>query len=124
MKLRIHGNSLRLRLSRAEVAQLAETGRVENASECGPRAKLTYSLETASGVAEGRAAFDNGSIRIEAPAGVAREWAATDRVDMAGQQPLAAGLQLSVLIEKDFQCIHKEGDEDADAFPNPLAAAN
>src|SRR5208337_4503485 len=45
MKLRIHGNSLRLRLNRTEVAELAQSGRVENALEFGQRSKLIYSVE-------------------------------------------------------------------------------
>jgi hypothetical protein len=29
---------------------------------------------------------------------------------------------LSILVEKDFKCIHKDS-EDTESFPNPLAAA-
>ena len=28
---------------------------------------------------------------------------------------------LGILIEKDFQCLHKPGERDPDAYPHPLA---
>ena len=123
MKLRIHENSIRLRLNRGEVAQLVETGRVENALEFGPGGKLSFAVETASGLESAHAAFANGDIRVKVPAGVAREWAATDRVEISGVQPGRAGAELSILVEKDFKCIHRDS-EDEEAFPNPLAAAH
>ena len=123
MKLRIHENSIRLRLNRSEVAQLAETGRVVNAVEFGPSGKLSYSVSATNGLDAARAFFANGDIRVEVPAGVAREWAATDRVEIAGEQSGAGGRALSILVEKDFQCIHKDS-ENEEAYPNPLAAAH
>jgi hypothetical protein len=123
MKLRIHENSIRLRLNRSEVAQLAEVGRVENAVEFGTNGKLSYSVEAAPGLESARAVFVNGDIRVEVPAGAAREWAATDRVEISGEQRGRDDRRLSILVEKDFKCIHKDS-EDEEAFPNPLAAAN
>ena len=123
MKLRIHENSIRLRLNRSEVTQLAETGRVENAVEFGRNGKLSYSVEVAHGLESARAVFVNGDIRVEVPAGAAREWSATDRVEISGEQHGIGDRQLSILVEKDFKCIHKDS-EDEEAFPNPLAAAN
>jgi len=123
MKLRIHENSIRLRLNRSEVAQLAEVGRVENAVEFGTNGKLSYSVEATPGLESARAVFVNGDIRVEVPAGAAREWAATDRVEISGEQRGRDDRRLSILVEKDFKCIHKDS-EDEEAFPNPLAAAN
>jgi uncharacterized protein DUF7009 len=123
MKLRIHENSIRLRLNRSEVTQLAETGRVENTLEFGPSGKLSYTVETVNGLESARAAFVNGDIRVKVPAGVAREWAATDRVEISGTQPGRGGAELSILVEKDFKCIHNDS-KDEEAFPNPLAAAH
>ena len=123
MKLRIHENSIRLRLNRSEVAQLAEAGRVQSAVEFVGGGKLSYSVETAGGLECARAEFANGDIRVEVPAGAAGEWAATDRVEISGEQPVSGGRLLSILVEKDFKCMHK-GSEDEESFPNPLAAAH
>ena len=48
MKLRIHGNSLRLRLSQSEVAQFSKTGFVEDSIQFAPGASFAYALESLS----------------------------------------------------------------------------
>jgi Family of unknown function (DUF7009) len=120
VKLRIHGNALRLRLNQAEVAQFSKTGWLEEAVEFGHGASLAYGLESLSTLAGPRAVFRNGTLRIQIPSGAANEWITTDQVGISGNQPLTDGKQLSILIEKDFKCIH---NPDPDAYPNPEAAA-
>ena len=39
---------------------------------------------------------------------------------ISGDQPLESGKRLSILIEKDFQCLHGDVARDPDAYPNPL----
>ncbi len=112
MKLRFHGDSLRLRLSQAEMARLAETGRVEDTLTFAPGQILSYSLETGAALA---AAFDGGRISIVVPVAAAKHWMESEEAGIEG----ASG-PLKMLIEKDFRCLHS-GEEDADAFPNPMA---
>ena len=120
MKLRFHSNSLRLRLSQSDIARLAETGRVEETVAFGPGQMLAYSVETCSiepGAAEQvSASFENGRIRVMLPGAHARRWIESDET---GIENSSGGLR--VLVEKDFQCIHPESEEDRDGFPNPLA---
>ena len=41
---------------------------------------------------------------------------------MNGTVSLAGGDVLHIVIEKDFQCLHKgEAAKDPDAYPNPMA---
>jgi hypothetical protein len=112
MKLRFHGDSLRLRLSQAEVARLAETGRVEDTLTFARGQTLSYSLETGAALA---AAFDGRRISIVIPVAAAKHWMESDEAGIEG----ASG-PVKVLVEKDFQCLHSR-DEDTDAFPNPMA---
>ena len=112
MKLRLHGDSVRLRLSRAEMAKLAETGRVEDTLAFAPGRTLSYSLETGSALA---AEFDGRRISIVVPAAAAKHWMESDEAGIEGTSG-----SIKVLIEKDFRCLHS-GEEDADAFPNPMA---
>ena len=112
MKLRFHGDSLRLRLSQAEMARLAETGRVEDTLTFAPGQSLSYSLETGPVLA---VAFDGQRISIVVPAAAAKHWMESNEAGIEG----ASG-PLKVLVEKDFRCLHS-GEEDADAFPNPAA---
>jgi hypothetical protein len=112
MKLRFHNDSLRLRVSQAEMARLAETGRVEDTLTFGPVRKLSYSLETGPALA---AAFDGQRISIVVPAAAAKHWMESEETGIEGTSG-----SLKVLVEKDFRCLHSRED-DADAFPNPLA---
>lgn len=111
MKLRVHDNSLRLRLSQSDVAQLRETGHVEEKLALPGRA-LIYSVAAAP-VSEIEASFEGDRVAVTVPTALARKWIDSDQVGIEGPQ---------VLIEKDFQCLHRASSEDADGFPNPLAA--
>ena len=119
MKLRLSGNSLRLRLNQGEVAQFSKTGYVEETVHFGPGVSLAYVLESSTRIDVPRAHYRNGELRIQIPAAAGQDWVTTDRVDVSGQQSLEGGQQLSILIEKDFQCLH-DGEQDADAYPHPL----
>jgi hypothetical protein len=119
MKLRLHGNSLRLRLSQADVAQFSKTGYVEESIEFAPGSSLCYILESSSKITTPRAVFQNSELRVQISCAASKEWATTDRVGISGEQSLANGKPLSILIEKDFKCMHAD-ESDTDAYPNPM----
>lgn len=118
MKVRMQGNSLRLRLNQSEVAQFSKTGFVEDRTEFAPGISLAYSLETSSSLSAPQASFQDHWLRVELPVAVAKEWYTTDQVGISGDQTVENGKALSILIEKDFQCVHSAPDPEA--FPNPL----
>jgi hypothetical protein len=118
VKLRIQENSLRLRLTQKEVAHLSERGRVESLIEFSPGQDLVYLLEGSLHANSVTAAFDGRAIRVTVPAHVMTEWAESDQVSI--EAPSRAGLHL--LIEKDFQCLHGRGEQDRDAYSNPLTS--
>ncbi|MGD1090794.1 MAG: hypothetical protein ABSB35_02250 [Bryobacteraceae bacterium] len=115
MKLRFHGGTLRLRLSQSEVARLAEGGQVEEAVTFAPGQVLSYALEAGSS-ADVTATLRDNRIRVTIPADRATSWAESDETGIQSSKGT-----LRILIEKDFQCAHPQGEEDADAFPNPRA---
>jgi hypothetical protein len=114
MKLRISANSVRLRLRRSEVDQLAETGAVEESIAFGPleNDRLTYLIRMLPGVRAIEVVFAGGQLIIDVPAEIAKEWARTETVGMDGKVPIGNGEFLDVLIEKDFPCKHSDGRED------------
>jgi hypothetical protein len=120
MKLHINGNSLRLRLSQSEVAQFSKTGFVEDSIQFAPGAHFAYALESLSSLKAPQAHYANGSLSIRVPGADATDWVMSDRIGISGEQPLASGKSLSILIEKDFQCLHGDEARDPDAYPNPL----
>ena len=117
MKLRIFGNSIRLRLSQTEVERLHTTGKVEECVSFGKSA-LTYTLES-SGISEITASFENNRLVVSVPAGAARQWAASDEISLKAEKPLNPGESLKILIEKDFKCLTPRDEDESDNFPNP-----
>ncbi len=122
MKLRIQGNSLRLRLNQAEVAQFSKTGYVEETIQFGPGSSFSYVLESNSKLEVPQALFLNNELRVQMPAGAANDWVTTDRVGVTGEQAQGGAKRLSIMIEKDFKCLHGD-DVDPNAYPNPLEQA-
>jgi len=124
MKLRIRGNSVRLRLSQSETVQLAETGSVADSIEFPPGGRLEYGIAV-SDVPAPEASFDQNGIKVALPSDTARSWLEPEEVTISAEQDLDGDRVLKILIEKDFACLTpREGEEDADAFPNPQAASD
>lgn len=117
MKLRIRGNSLRLRLTRGEVSAVLRGGAMRDAIDFGP-ARMEYALVAGDGPAL-VARYEHGALTVEAPREALAKWAASDQVALAAEQPLARGA-LHILVEKDFACLTaRPHEDDSDAFENP-----
>jgi hypothetical protein len=122
MKLRIRGNSIRLRLGQSEVAQLAKDGRV---SECIrfsalPEGQLTYSLVTSPAEKEITARLAASEIKVTVPAGLAQGWANSEQVGLKHVQQIDGSASLAILIEKDFETLEpRAGEDQSDSFTNP-----
>ena len=115
MKLRIQGNSVRLRLSQPDLARFLAARRIEERLDF-PGATFGYSLE--SGETETvQASFESGTLRVRVPAASVPGWASSDQEGITGEQSFD-GKTLVLIVEKDFQCLHKEGDPEA--FRNPM----
>ena len=119
MKLRIRGNSVRVRLTRSEVARLGEELPVEQITEFSKSSSLRSSVWPSRDAAAPIASFDAAGVRVILPAERVHEWASTDQVTIEARQDLGAGKFLQILVEKDFQCIHSRAEGNTDAFPNP-----
>lgn len=127
MKLRIRGNSIRLRLVRSEVARLVAEGRVEErvAFGVGEADGLTYALVASAEAAVVTARLTPGALTVMLPGRVAESWAGTDEVTIAAEQPGVGpdgGDVLRILVEKDFTCLHTGCDELGETFPRPASA--
>jgi hypothetical protein len=125
MKLRILGDSLRLRLTRSEVACLGDGGRVEETIHFGANRNLVYGLEASADEGGIAADYKDDCITVRLPVSVAREWANSERISLGGEQPLdEQRATLKLLIEKDFACLtERRGADDADTFPHPMEGA-
>jgi hypothetical protein len=120
MKLRIRGDSLRLRLSQAEIASLADGGTVVDAIHFGPAAVLRCEVATDGAVIGLGAQLEGTTIRVTVPTEALRRIAGSDEVGLSGTQPVGPGRELSILLEKDFRClVPRPGEDVSDAFARP-----
>ena len=116
VKLRFRQNSLRLRVNRPEVENLAAGGSLEDCVEFPGGARLSYVLES-SKEAGPAATFQNGVIRVVAPGWQVKDWARGDAIGLYFQVA-ANESPLRIAIEKDLECIAEPPEErDPEAFP-------
>ena len=117
MKLRIQDNSLRLRLNKKEVACLRDLGSVESAIRFSANRVLAYSVTSSPDADAISVRYEGDLICVFLPTHTASEWAKNDEVTLEGSD---SGVH--IVVEKDFQCLHRSGSaSDSDAYPNPLA---
>ncbi len=121
MKLRVRGDSMRLRLKRGEVDQLAAGISIVEETHF-PGAVLTYRLDVSENSCIS-STFGNGSLVVSLPKSKVLDWASTDEVSLYAEQELSGSGSLSLLIEKDFKCLesghHRDCEDDEDTFPHP-----
>ena len=118
MKLRILGDSIRIRIQQQELADLEQHGTVYDAIHFGIGSVLSYEVQSSESVHALDAHYEPGRIVILIPKADVKEMVQTDRVGVSHEKPLDAGNTLKILIEKDFKCLTPRS-EDADAFPHP-----
>jgi hypothetical protein len=126
MKLRLKGNSLRLRLGKSEVARLLDRGLLEESTAFGelPKQRLIYTLSTAAAERDVSASFEAGCVHIRISSDLVLRWARSDELAITGSQSTGDGDSLRILIEKDLECLDPAARESQeDAFPHPQAGA-
>jgi hypothetical protein len=120
MKLRIRGNSIRIRVSKSELAEIEESGSAQDMVRFSPRSTLRYRVDVKPG---GRAEveFDGAQLRIAVPNEHVARWLDPDQVSIEAEQDDGDGGVLKILIEKDFACLApRSSEDDSDLFDNPL----
>lgn len=119
MKIRIQGNTVRLRLSKQEVGDFARDGEVKDQVEFGS-ASLVYQLirynqEVFS------VSFVRGVISVNIPEHIVNNWADSEQVGFESVVTYPNGQKLEVLIEKDFQCLIPRKEDESGLYANPRA---
>jgi len=122
LKLRLLDDSIRLRLSRGDVAQAEGSGVVEGRTRFPDGSSFTFALESLPRGPAG-AAYARDRMVVRLPAGDISRWANDDHaVSLEQEIELPGGDRLKLLVEKDFQCLTARDDEDqSDLFTNPGA---
>ena len=123
MKIRIKGNSLRLRLLRFEVAGFLAGDCLEETIHFSPEpsGKFTYTLQRESAVNLPTVQYTGSRVAILIPADQANTWGSSDRIGIAESISLGEFGSLALLIEKDLACLDRSEEDNGDTFANPNA---
>lgn len=118
MKIRIKGNSIRLRLTKSEVATFCDKGQCQETVIFGNR-RLTYSLVDKEGIETLEATYAGDTITVYITRDAKDTWLASDRVGYSNVVDSNSPDQLSILVEKDFICMDDSLEDQSDNYPNP-----
>ena len=104
MKIRIQGDSIRIRLSKAETAKIAEGMFVQESTHFPEGATLHYVLEPSVTNDVMHARFSASRVVVSLPLALARSWAVSNEVSLETYQrlPEDPSISLYLLVEKDF----------------------
>lgn len=124
LKIRIHDNSIRLRLNRDEVGQIGRMDSVDCQTRFPSGEIFQYQLSASSTGETTTASFAEGCIRVVLTEAQAKHWALTEtEVSVAVSTPITNGT-LELLVEKDFECLDpREGEDQSNRFRNPKAVS-
>ncbi len=123
MKLRLKGNSLRLRVTRSELTRLLAGERIEETVlfPTNPNTSLSYALEVGSNSQPVHVAFASQQIVVSVSQDQLTSWSGEHQVGIYASLPVTESTDLEVAIEKDFACLDLSDEDNKDTFANPLA---
>ena len=117
MKLRIKGNSVRIRLSVTEVQLLSSGMQLQEITRFGD-SQLVYAVQPVD--AENmHATFSNNKITLQVPSVYLQGWPSNSVVGFEELVNVGGGDTLHLLLEKDFKCLDVSEEDQSDFFENP-----
>jgi hypothetical protein len=118
MKIRIHGNSIRIRLSKTEVERLSSEGQLKEQTSFGQSA-FEYTLEQNFIAKELSASLEDRKITMQVPSGFLKDWAKNQVIGFDSKMPIGENETLYLLLEKDFKCLDNTNEDQSDNYENP-----
>ncbi len=118
MKIRIKGNSIRMRLTKSEVTKLENTGYLEEKTQFADN-KLTYALERINEGESLTANFQENKITMFVPKKLVDGWAENNVIGFNSSMPVANLDSIYLLVEKDFICLDESTEDQSDNYENP-----
>lgn len=118
MKLRIKGDSIRLRVSRSELQRLADGQVIEEIVHL-TGGNFGYALGSSTQVTATTASFCDGRIALLISDAELAKWLDESEVGIYPSVSTASDRLLEFTIEKDFACLDRSEEENSDTFANP-----
>ncbi len=118
MKLRLRGNSIRLRLTQTEVGLLGSGGQVTDSTALGPELFLEFGVRPGAHEHIEISATAHGFF-ILVPQNTLSHWASGDEEGFEAEVRISDSETTRVTVQKDYACLKPRGEEDHDAFAHP-----
>ncbi len=118
MKLRLRGNSIRLRLSQTEVKALANGDEVVDTTGLALGKFLEFGIRPADAKHVEILATPHGFF-VLAPKEILSRWAASEDEGFEAKVPFSDSATTQVVVQKDYACLKPRGEEDHDTFTHP-----
>ena len=115
MKLRLTHNSVRIRIRKSELEELARGANLMESIEMPDGHGFQFGLTTEDIEKIGVTIKDH-TLTVSLPKKEANNWIKTDQVGIEKELSLKNDQRLHVLIEKDFPCKDREGEDKSDTF--------
>ncbi|MEI7472211.1 MAG: hypothetical protein WCJ85_08125 [Chitinophagaceae bacterium] len=119
MKIRIKGNSVRLRLTKTDIANFGINGIVTEITEFAGGAMFSYSIQKKEGIEHLEASYINNTVIVWVPIPISVEWVASEVIGFNNKSSVRDKKDLFILIEKDFVCLDHSFEDQSDNYPNP-----
>ena len=118
MKIRIKGNTIRLRLTKTDVQNLKEKQIVEEKTILGAQEIFQYELVVKAEVSTISAEFRDQKITVFLSEKEAEILTETDEITVEGFQDNGEEKGLFLLVEKDLQCLDTTSEDQSDMYAN------
>lgn len=118
MKIRIKGNSIRLRLTKTDIQNLKDKGIVEEKTILGVEEIFSYSLRVDDEISAISAKFQANTITVFLPQKDADLLTETEEITVEGSQNNGEEKGLFLLVEKDLQCLDITHEDQTDMYEN------
>ena len=118
MKIRIKGNSVRIRLTRSEVSKFADTGYLEEQTFFTGN-KFVYAVKSVDNINELSATLDANKITMLVPGKLIKNWPANEEVGFNSNRLVDENNVLHLSLEKDFVCLDETIEDQSDNYVNP-----
>jgi hypothetical protein len=112
MKLRLEGNSIRLRVRKSDLIKLQTEGSIKEGLIFPNSLHFNYQLITDKNAETIDAQLSTDAMTVSIPLSIATNWLNSDAVGI--EHTLSSGL--FILIEKDFPCTDRPWEDTSDTF--------
>lgn len=116
MKLRTTHNSIRIRLRKSEIQEIAEQGQVIESIRFPMGTLFQFALQIRESENIASAALEDNVLTVSLPAAQARNWINSNQVGIEERIAVPEGEELHLLIEKDFPCLDRPEEDKSDTF--------